>query len=230
MSSTGWRTSAGPPDSLLGRRFSFPALLSRIRANLAPVMFWRTRLLTFAVVGSMALTAAVGCSYRLAASGAAPVGVRVQTLTNDSIEPGIGLTLAGTLRREIERTAGFRLTEASGPSTYSVSGHVRSVETFGRTFTPGILAIEYTVTVQLDLVLVGPGNVRLPVDPFAQRASEIYLASGDLQISQKNREEALRRVSMLLADRLLAEIQRLDAVRRDAPGRAASEQAAESLG
>ncbi len=154
-----------------------------------------------------------GCGYRLAAAGPDTVAVRVETLTNDSIEPGIGLTLAAALRRETERTTGLRLVEKSSTPAYTVSGRVRSVDTFGRTFTPGILAIEYTVTIQLDVILTGPGQERFSVDSFAQRASEIYLASADLQISQKNREEALRRVSMLLADRLLAQIQRIVAAR-----------------
>ncbi|MCH2184943.1 LPS assembly lipoprotein LptE [Myxococcota bacterium] len=157
-----------------------------------------------------------GCGYRLAAAGSDTVAVRVNTLTNDSIEPGIGLTLAAALRRETERTPGFRLVESAGVPAYTVSGRVRSVDTFGRTFTPSIIAIEYTVTIQLDVILRGPGQELLKVDPFAQQASEIYLASADLQISQKNREEALRRVSMLLADRLLAEIQRIAAARAGA--------------
>ena len=157
-----------------------------------------------------------GCGYRLAAAGSDTTGVRVDTLTNESIEPGIGLTLAAALRRETERTAGFRLVENATVPAYTVSGQVRSVDTFGRTFTPGIIALEYTVTIQLDIILRGPSQELLKVDSFAQRASEIYLASADLQISQKNREEALRRVSMILADRLLAEIQRIVAARTGA--------------
>ena len=157
-----------------------------------------------------------GCGYRLAAVGPATVAVRVDTLINESIEPGIGLTLAAALRRETERTAGFRLVESARVPAYTVSGRVRSVDTFGRTFTPGIIAIEYTVTIQLDVILRGPSQELLKVDRFAQQASEIYLASADLQISQKNREEALRRVSMILADRLLAEIQRVVAARTTA--------------
>ena len=113
-------------------------------------------------------------------------------------------------------TAGFRLVESARVPAYTVSGRVRSVDSFGRTFTPGIIAIEYTVTIQLDVILRGPEQELLKVDSFAQQASEIYLASADLQISQKNREEALRRVSMILADRRLAEIQRIVAARTGA--------------
>ncbi|MFB3066498.1 MAG: beta-ketoacyl synthase N-terminal-like domain-containing protein [Planctomycetota bacterium] len=42
----------------------------------------------------------------------------------------------------------------------------------------------------------------LELDPNALRTSEIYLASGDVESSRKNREEALRRLSSVLAGRV----------------------------
>ena len=50
------------------------------------------------------------------------------------------------------------------------------------------------------------GGKRLKLDRFSLSESEIYLASADVQIGRKNRDEALRRLSALLADRIYDEI------------------------
>ncbi len=163
-----------------------------------------------AALAALAIFVASGCGYRLAHSPGPDVPVRVSTLTNDTLEPGVELMLASALRREIDRTGGLRLVERATTSGYQVGGRVLRVETVSRTFTPGVRALEYTVTVQLELRVTGPGGRRVAIDPFAQRASEIYLASTDVQISRKNRDEALRRVAALLADRIRLEIERLD--------------------
>lgn len=158
-------------------------------------------------LGVAALAASTGCGYRLVDSGGASVPVAVTTLTNDSLEPGVEFVLAAALRREIERTGGLRVVDEPRASGYRVGGRVAAVESMGRTFTPGVRALEYTLIVQLDLAVTGPGGRPVTIDPFAQRGAEIYLASIDLQISRKNREEALRRVAALLAARIRREIE-----------------------
>ncbi len=40
------------------------------------------------------------------------------------------------------------------------------------------------------------------IDPNALKESEIYLASSDIEVTRKNRQEALRRVASLLAGRI----------------------------
>jgi hypothetical protein len=150
-----------------------------------------------------------GCSYRLAGRrGSGEVPVALPTWTNDSLEPGAELVLAAALRRELERSGRFRVVERRRADGFAVQGRIAAIETFGRTFTPGIRAIEYTMVVQLDLAVSGPGGRRVAVDPFAQRATDIYLASTDIEISRKNRDEALRRLAGMLAGRIRRELER----------------------
>lgn len=150
---------------------------------------------------------ASGCGYQLAGGQAPPSPVIVDTLDNDSLEPGIEIVLASALRRELASSPSFRLVDRGGDA-YRVAGTVTAVDTLGRTFTPGVRALEFTVTVRLSLDVRGPGGAGLPFDRFASEASEIYLASTDIEISRKNREEALRRVSALLARRIHDELAR----------------------
>lgn len=159
-----------------------------------------------------------GCGYRLAGRGALRADVVVPTLANDSLEPGVELVLAAALRRELDRTGRFRVVESATDAAYAIRGRVAAVETLGRTFTPGVRALEFTLTVQLDLAVSGPGGRPIAIDPFAQRAADIYLASTDIEISRKNRAEALRRLAGMLAARIRRELEREIDRTRVAPG------------
>lgn len=147
-----------------------------------------------------------GCGYGLVGSGTT-TPVRVLTLENDSLEPGVDLMLAAALRRELERSPSLRLVDNAATGGYGVAGKVVSVFSSGRTFTPGVRALEYTLSVQLDLQVRGPMGRPVEIDPFAEHATEIYLASSDVQINAKNRQEALRRLAGILATRIRRELE-----------------------
>jgi len=161
----------------------------------------------------MALWLFVGCGYHLSqmpSAGQAPVTVDLPTFENDTFEPGIELTLAAALRREFSRAGPLRGVDDAATADYTLRGRILSVTTGSRTLTPGVRAIEFTVTVRLEAVLLrNADGRRLRLDPLSQLASEVYLASFDLEISRKNREEALRRITALLADRLYDDVDRL---------------------
>ncbi|MFP6640253.1 MAG: LptE family protein [Myxococcota bacterium] len=161
----------------------------------------------------MALWLGVGCGYHLSqmpSPGQAPVTVDLPTFENDTFEPGIELTLAAALRREFSRAGPLRGVDDAATADYTLRGRILSVATGSRTLTPGVRAIEFTVTVRLEAVLLrNADGRRLRLDPLSQFASEVYLASFDLEISRKNRDEALRRITALLADRLYDDVDRL---------------------
>ena len=46
-------------------------------------------------------------------------------------------------------------------------------------------------------------GTEVPIDSGSLTESEIYLASSDVEAGRKNREEAMRRISMVLAGRFL---------------------------
>lgn len=160
------------------------------------------------LASGLACAASPGCGYRLAEGDAPRVPIAVETLTNDTREPGVELTVASAMRREFGRAGRLRLVDQPVASGYAIQGRIAAVDTVGRTFTPGVRALEYTVSMRLDLVVSGPGGRPVAIDPFATTATEIYLASTDIEISRKNRAEALRRLSALLAARIRGELQR----------------------
>lgn len=166
------------------------------------------RFATLLLGSGLALGVSLGCSYRLADSDTPRVPIAVATLVNDTLEPGAELAVGAALRREFGRAGRLRLVEQPSPSGYAIAGRVAAIDTVGRTFTPGVRALEYTVSMRLDLRVSDPDGRPVYIDPFATTASEIYLASTDIEISRKNREEALRRLSALIAARVHGELQR----------------------
>ncbi len=167
-----------------------------------------SRFATLLLGSGLALTASIGCGYRLAEADRARVPIAVETLTNDTLEPGAELVVGAALRREFGRAGTLRLVEQPSPSGYWIQGRIAAIDTVGRTFTPGVRVLEYTIAMRLDLRVSDPDGRPVYIDPFATTASEIYLASTDIEISRKNRAEALRRLSALLAARIRGELQR----------------------
>ena len=128
--------------------------------------------------------------------------VAIRTFANDSYEAGVEYTVADALRREFLRRRGVRLVEDPGAADLVLSGRVEDVSVSGRSFSSVLLALEYQLTVDLDLRATLRDGSEIPLDSRALRESERFLASADVQAQQKNREEALRRVASVLAGRV----------------------------
>ena len=134
--------------------------------------------------------------------------IDVMTFQNDTLEPGIELMLGSALRSEFARPGRFRSVGKSASPDYTLMGSVKSVSTSSRTLTTQIRAIEFTVVVRIDPVLVrNADGQKLRLDRLSRSADEVYLASFDLEISRKNREEALRRIAAVLADRIYDDVE-----------------------
>ncbi len=134
------------------------------------------------------------------------------TFENDTLEPGIEFMLGSALLSEFARPGRVRVVEKSASPDYTLKGSVKSVRTSSRTLTTQIRAIEFTVVVGIDPVLVRNEDGRkLKLDRLSRSADEVYLASFNLEISRKNREEALRRIAAVLADRIYDDVEVLTA-------------------
>jgi hypothetical protein len=157
------------------------------------------------------LVALEGCSYRLVRYGSDAEDlprVSVVTLTNDSQEAGVESLVSEAMRREVLNRGGLRLVGDPEAADYVIRGRVRDLETRARGFSAAVLAVEYEVTMRLDVVVdLGSGEV-WKMDPDTMRESEIYLASADVEVGRKNRDEALRRLSEMLAARVHDRIDR----------------------
>ena len=153
--------------------------------------------------GLAGLLLASGCSYRLLrdADGRS-LTVSVVTLTNDSVEPGLELTLTRALRREFLRRAAPRLVADPRSADLVIRGRVLPLRTRANSFDTVSLALEYRVEVTLDLAVSRGGEESIYIDPAALTEAELYLASADSEAARKNRQEALRRIADVLAGRI----------------------------
>ena len=146
-----------------------------------------------------------GCSYKQVKYGQALGDARqvsIQTLANDSDEPGIEMMVSEALRREFLRRGAVSLVADAQDADLVLSGRVLRIRTQPRSFSAVVLALEYSVTLQIDIQVAMRDGERVPIDSRSLRETEIYLASSDLEAGRKDRDEALRRISSLLAARV----------------------------
>jgi hypothetical protein len=153
------------------------------------------------------LLAASACGYRFvrheAASGsAAEQRVAIRGLRNDSFEPGLESLVNDALRREFVRRGALRVVDDPSGADLVIGGAVLPVLWSTRSFSSVNFAIEYEVTLRLSLEVARPDGEKLALDETALTESELYLASADVEVARKNREEALRRVAAALAGRV----------------------------
>lgn len=161
--------------------------------------------LILAGLAGLAGLATGGCGYKLVryrSAGGEPRLVAVHTLENDSLERGYGGVVTDALLRELLRRGALRVVGDAEQADLVISGSVIGIRTEARTFSSVVLALEYEVTVGLDLSVVRRAGGELEIPPDLLVASEFYTASADIEAMRKNREEALRRVAAVLASRV----------------------------
>jgi hypothetical protein len=152
-----------------------------------------------------ALAAALaGCGYEVITypkDRGASNTIAIQDLVNDSSEPGFEFMLSDALRKEFARRGAMRVVNSLEGASYIVTGYIPSINTGRRSFSSVVLALEYEVTVRLDLTLERPGTP-IGFDGRGLSESDLYLASADVEATRKNRQEALRRIAAVLAVRI----------------------------
>lgn len=158
-----------------------------------------------AVVVIVAIAPLVACGYQVVRYGGGLGEVRsvaIRTFANDSYEAGVEYTVAEALRREFLRRRGVRLIEDPGAADLVLSGRVEGVSVSGRSFSSVLLALEFQLTLDLELEATLRDGSPVPLDERSLRESERFLASADVEAQRKNREEAVRRVAGVLAGRV----------------------------
>ncbi len=159
------------------------------------------RALALAVVGCALV--AQGCGYRLLRpSDAGDLRISVVTLANDSVEPGVELTVTRALREEFLRRPAPRLVADPAAADWVIRGRVLPLTTQPESFDTVALALEYRVELSLALDVTDGAGRALRIDSAALKESELYLASADAEAARKNRLEALRRIADVLAGRI----------------------------
>jgi hypothetical protein len=146
---------------------------------------------------------ALGCGYRLLRPAAeADFRVWVATFENDSVEPGVEVTMTRALRQAFLRRGATLLGSDRSRADVVIRGRVLPLQTRAYSFDSVSMALEYQVTMTLDLDVEDASGAPLRFDATALTLAESYLASADVEAGRKNRQEALRRIADLLAGRI----------------------------
>lgn len=162
--------------------------MSRIRIALACV----------ALLGS-------GCGYQWlgrADPSAYRPRVAIEPLRNDSFEPGVDSVVTDALRREFMRRGGVELVRDPAAADLVLGGAVLPIVSRADSVTTVEFAIEYELTMRLDLDVTRSGEEAVALDRRSLQKSEFYFASSDVEVQRKNRQEALRRVASAIAGRV----------------------------
>jgi hypothetical protein len=151
---------------------------------------------------------ALGCGYAWVGSSGADGGlgrVAVQTPKNASAQLGLEFVVADALRREV-LGRGAELVEDADRADWVVSGKILPVKIVASSLSPAVLTLEYELTLALDLSARSPGGREINAEARELSETERFFASSDAEAQRKNRGEALRRVSRVLAARFLDRI------------------------
>lgn len=147
--------------------------------------------------------------------------VAVVALRSDSPEPWLDRIVTDALRREVGGRARLALTEDPATAALQLRGRIRPLDINSRSFSSFVAALEYSLTLGLDLeVRLSNGDV-VKLDPAMLSETDSYLASPDIEVTRTNRLEALRRMSDVLATRVADAIELLDQPLDPAAGPAA---------
>lgn len=147
-----------------------------------------------------------GCGYGLVRyhKGLGPDvrTVAITTPRNDSYEAGVEYLVADALRREFLRRKGPKLVSDPNVADLVITGRVLPVVATSRSFSSVVLALEYEITLSVQLSARRSDGTSVPIDSRATRESERYLASADSEALRKNRQEALRECANVVAGRV----------------------------
>ncbi len=145
----------------------------------------------------------LACGYRFVGGDAGLPGVAsvaIKTPSNESTEPGLEFVVADALRRELLRRGGAALVESPDDADLVISGRVAALRAQARSHSSVFFALEYGVTLEVELEVWRGDGERLGVRKQLAD-TERYLASADVEAERKNRGEAVRRVAAVLASR-----------------------------
>jgi hypothetical protein len=154
-----------------------------------------------------ALTAAplAGCGYKLVSYRDALGDVRrvsINNLRNDSLASGYGNVVTEALLKEFQRRGALRVVNDPALADLTIGGRVLPIQAGARSFSSVVFALEYQLTVRIELDIRRRDGTQVPIDPGALTESEIYVASADAEAALTNRNEALRRVASVIAGRV----------------------------
>lgn len=154
--------------------------------------------------------AAQGCGYRFVDErvvfGPEVRRIEIRAFENESGEPGYERLLADALSEEFARRGALEPVYARDAGELVIAGRIEAVNVQVRSFSSVALAVEDSVELRVDVEVRrrADGGVVWKRDDL--RLTELFLSSPDPNVELSNREQALRRLSALLAERIHDEL------------------------
>jgi hypothetical protein len=164
---------------------------------------------TGAVAAAVLLSSAVACGYRaLDERGVGPdVRDRVVAFENESREPGLEQQVADALNEEFARR-GWLEPELGGKVAGSdlVMNGACTADVRSNSYSSGGLALEERVEVRFDVSVRRSASGEVVYRHPSFSVTEVFLSSADPMVYASNKEQALRRVSSAIAERVHDEL------------------------
>jgi len=134
--------------------------------------------------------------------------IEVEAFENKSREPGLEQQVADALMEEFARRAWLEPVlqgQVSSPDLV-MTGLLRTADVRSNSYSAGGLALEERVEVNFDVSVRqrASGDVVYRHPGFS--VTEVFLSSADPQVYASNKEQALRRVSSVIAERVHDEL------------------------
>jgi hypothetical protein len=152
------------------------------------------------------------CGYR-AMDGRGTFGPDVKTIElcafeNESREPGLEQMIGDAMVEEFGRRAWLTPElQGSTPSPDLVlRGTLHSAVVRSTTYSSGALALEERIEVTFDVDVRRGGSNELVYQHPDFRMTEVFLSSADPQVYASNKEQAMRRLSSAVAERVHDEL------------------------
>jgi hypothetical protein len=128
--------------------------------------------------------------------------VAIEALRNGSLHEGVDSIVSDAITTEFRRRRALRVVEDPEIADLIIGGQVAEVRVAARTFSSIQFALEYSITLQLDVMVRRPDGTEVPIGDRALSGTDLYFASADIEATRKNQSEAVRRVAVVLAGRL----------------------------
>lgn len=126
----------------------------------------------------------------------------VLAFESESPEPWLGRIVSDSMRREMGARGALRLVDDPRSADLILQGRIRSLSSQSRSFSSFVAALEYSVTIALDVEIVRSTGDIVRLDSLPLTETETYLASADIETTRSQRLEALRKLSEILAARI----------------------------
>ena len=154
----------------------------------------------------LVLLATIACGYRFvderAVFGGEVSSIQILAFENRSTEVGYEQMLADTISEEFARRGALRPVYGSRGADLILLGMIRDVRVRSRSFSSVELSVEDSVEVSLDVRVARRATQESVWELEQYRVDELFLASPDPQVYESNKEQALRRLSALIAERI----------------------------